>query len=280
MTQLRQPRTCRHCLQTFNDDRIGRGAPLQYCSVPCRKARRKVLEALVLQRAEPCSIQECEKPRRSVGSEWCEMHYGRNRFNGDPLASKKREATGVCHHCGAKAGRRQLFCSKICVRRDRMGATGRHVICVTCKGSVHEDARMDRDTCSKGCKSTANRAYRYGLAPDALHEMLRTSNGCQVCGTRTRLVVDHDHDTGAVRGLVCPQCNVGLGMFKDTPSLLESAARYLRAGGSNATVGRVESAFTTAEQLGIHPAAGVEPRRLQLHARTPGLDATVLAAGE
>jgi hypothetical protein len=42
------------------------------------------------------------------------------------------------------------------------------------------------------------------------------------------LVIDHDHTTGEVRGLLCPTCNAGLGHFKDSPELLLKAALYLQ----------------------------------------------------
>ena len=47
-------------------------------------------------------------------------------------------------------------------------------------------------------------------------------------GFVTRLSVDHDHETGKVRGLICHLCNIGLGSFHDDPELLENAAKYIR----------------------------------------------------
>jgi len=52
---------------------------------------------------------------------------------------------------------------------------------------------------------------------------------CALCGVEAETVVDHDHDTGKVRGLLCRACNAGLGCFGDDPAALDVAAEYLRS---------------------------------------------------
>lgn len=51
---------------------------------------------------------------------------------------------------------------------------------------------------------------------------------CAICShPETKLHMDHDHDTGMLRGLLCTTCNTGLGMFRDDVHLLHQAALYL-----------------------------------------------------
>lgn len=77
-------------------------------------------------------------------------------------------------------------------------------------------------------------AFNYGLSPEDIQNMLTTqSNSCKICersfGDKggTRLVVDHCHDTGKVRGLICHDCNVGLARLGDSVDGLRKALRYL-----------------------------------------------------
>lgn len=76
---------------------------------------------------------------------------------------------------------------------------------------------------------------RYGMALDDYERMLAAQGGaCGICGTGEPrgmgavFHVDHDHDTGTIRGLLCSNCNSALGLLGDDPGRLEAAARYLR----------------------------------------------------
>lgn len=75
------------------------------------------------------------------------------------------------------------------------------------------------------------RYKKYGISPFHYNQMLRRQhNVCAICGGKDYgrdLAVDHDHETGAVRGLLCMRCNTGLGCFLDDIRLLSSAIIYL-----------------------------------------------------
>lgn len=61
-------------------------------------------------------------------------------------------------------------------------------------------------------------------------QLLESQNHqCAICRIHlTKIAVDHHHDTGKVRGILCPQCNCGVGNFKDNSEALTRAAAYLR----------------------------------------------------
>jgi hypothetical protein len=83
--------------------------------------------------------------------------------------------------------------------------------------------------------------YQDKLWISRFNELVKqTDYKCQICGVTTglgtmsykgRLHIDHCHKTGKVRGLLCGNCNVGLGHFKDSVELLQQAAEYLKENG-------------------------------------------------
>lgn len=73
--------------------------------------------------------------------------------------------------------------------------------------------------------------YKYGLGASIVYDRLLLEQGgrCAFCLCETALSRDHDHVTGQPRWLLCKSCNLGLGLFKDDPTILERAAKLLRA---------------------------------------------------
>lgn len=72
---------------------------------------------------------------------------------------------------------------------------------------------------------------RYGIAETQYEAALEACNyTCQICGEccKKRLSIDHCHDTGENRGLLCQNCNTGIGMFTNSEWKLENALDYIR----------------------------------------------------
>ena len=77
-----------------------------------------------------------------------------------------------------------------------------------------------------------NLKKKYGLTVDQFNEIVASQNGtCPICGKKPKKFhVDHDHATGAVRGLLCLKCNSGMGVLGDDVAILVKAIKYLRRG--------------------------------------------------
>ena len=84
-----------------------------------------------------------------------------------------------------------------------------------------------------GRERSSFRSRLYGLTLGAYQEMFTRQGGrCAICGAppgKRALAVDHNHETGEVRALLCARCNVGIGGFRDDPELLAAAIVYLRS---------------------------------------------------
>lgn len=130
-----------------------------------------------------------------------------------------------------------------------------HKMCSVCKKSkkfrdFYKDRRNNppfASTCKVCSKERSKRFYeekpeyrqmirngglkhRFGITQFDYFEMLKEQEGvCAICKLKyeKHLHVDHDHETGEIRGLLCKQCNHGLGNFKDNPTYLKNAIEYL-----------------------------------------------------
>lgn len=108
--------------------------------------------------------------------------------------------------------------------------------CKVCTNKKNLD-RYHNNPSTKKSHNKASRKYvyknTYGITTEDYDKMLKDQGGvCKICGGGPSrgdklLVVDHCHDTGVVRGLLCNKCNTGIGMFRDDLELLKKAVEYL-----------------------------------------------------
>ena len=117
--------------------------------------------------------------------------------------------------------------------------------CNTCLYKSHRswvDKNQDRvaEYREKDPWTLSKRCARRGITPEQLVDRYERQEGCcAICRTEVSLIdsaIDHNHDNGEFRGILCKQCNRALGMFKDSADVLKNAIEYLEAFGSYGNV--------------------------------------------
>lgn len=103
-----------------------------------------------------------------------------------------------------------------------------------CKFCVNERTKRLREANPEKTaeiRLAANRKHKYGVTRQDVYRMLEENGGtCAICPTVIDYMsahVDHCHDTGKVRGLLCKTCNWGIGHFKNDVEYLRKAILYL-----------------------------------------------------
>ena len=206
--------------------------------------------------------QNCDQPILGYGKIYCGSSCAQT-VNNKKRPKKFHGACGVCG--GPVKSKINKFCSYACMgtahkRRPKLPKiTVESKVCLGCSEnrlaseySPHNTARDSLQPRCKSCRTTETvtrhrqlveklgdkapeymrtqslKRY-YGMTHEAYLEMIKAQEGnCLICGKPpVKFVVDHSHDTGKVRGLLCSKCNLGIGHFEDLPSRLREAADYL-----------------------------------------------------
>jgi hypothetical protein len=209
-----------------------------------------------------CSIDDCDSPVRARG--WCSKHYGRFTRHGDPTIKhlnrgKRGSPNSVA--IGDRFGRwtisgpyergdknRNAYFPCICdcgnsgvVPFRTLREAEKGVVTGSC-GCAHREAMAARrkyvDAPCKSAKWRKEMWLRraYGIDMQIWDQMLIAQSGlCSICGDQfenkghKRPFVDHSHVSGIVRGLLCQNCNTGIGHFHDDEVLMRRAIEYLDA---------------------------------------------------
>ena len=107
----------------------------------------------------------------------------------------------------------------------------------TCKECLKEKTREYKRS-NVGYHRKSMLMKTYGLTLEDFDRMLKEQDyGCAICGSKSSgdshsFRVDHNHETGEVRGLLCNPCNLTLGNAKECSKRLRSCAEYLEERGS------------------------------------------------
>lgn len=186
-----------------------------------------------------CSLPDCED--RAAARGLCDTHYRRQKRYGTTDAPVRPTVCAVAGCDGAVAS--YALCDKH-YRRSRKGQDADR-FCRYCGGKLDVNAHVLRVYCSDFCKERdhcirrreghrARWLRQYGLTVDEFEALLLAQEGrCAICRTdkvprRGNWHVDHCHESGRIRGILCHGCNVALGHFKDNADLLRRAAEYLQ----------------------------------------------------
>jgi Recombination endonuclease VII len=124
--------------------------------------------------------------------------------------------------------------------KDTARSTGLQHYCKSCNSEYYKKTRRHgsqhrspADIRARDRHATLRR--KYGISVEEYEQILAEQDGvCAICGEDEKdqrwgcLYVDHDHKTGKIRGLLCRDCNLALGLFQDDLALLKRAVRYLR----------------------------------------------------
>jgi hypothetical protein len=180
------------------------------------------------------------KPIKAMGM--CHKCYQRYLRHDDPTKGRVKKGDEPCSHCGARPVHAQHLCANCYARYLARGTPER--IKVKAVGVCKEcgkEAQLHAKSLCLTCYARHGRIARFGLPEDWYQETLKKQGGvCVICGKENiqkngkysgrvkKMHIDHDHETGAVRGLLCQMCNQGLGCFKDSTDLLTNAIDYLK----------------------------------------------------
>lgn len=83
---------------------------------------------------------------------------------------------------------------------------------------------------NKSTQKKRHLKHNYNISLEQYNELLINANfQCEICGSKEKLCVDHNHKTNRVRGILCLNCNFMIGISKDDIELLEKGIQYLHS---------------------------------------------------
>lgn len=104
---------------------------------------------------------------------------------------------------------------------------GKRNLCKSCQYWKNHKYNQENIKKVRGWKTNHQVRKRYGVDVATYEARMASSSVCQICDATQPLVYDHDHTTMKFRGVLCRQCNAGLGSLGDTIKGVQKALQYL-----------------------------------------------------
>lgn len=141
-----------------------------------------------------------------------------------PITVKRGKEGRVCRECSKWKSLENFYQQKHPTVKGRTIYLTR---CKPCHITAAKQApryKLSREAVKR--QMLVSKRWQYNVELDVLEKWY--IDGCRICGTTENLHIDHCHDRNVARGVLCRNCNHGLGNFKDSPELLLSAVTYLK----------------------------------------------------
>ena len=147
---------------------------------------------------------------------------------------RSRPVQSACKGCQRERGRTQLRKEQAQAwkERNREKLNAWHRDYYHAKTKHNETAMEARNEYARWRR----RLKKYGVTKDMYESMMVKQDGkCAICKDEQwlELRVDHDHNTGAVRELLCAGCNAGIGLLRESPSVMRAAIQYVKRHGGD-----------------------------------------------
>jgi hypothetical protein len=180
---------------------------------------------VALRRGEIEKIRAYRRPEAKAGRVWCTTCKQYKPESAFRWNAPRNNWDRSCRPCKVEAQRRHL---------DSAAPASEEILRI--KRSKHAAYMREWSAKNRDLQRMKVTLRNWGLTQVQYLAMFEAQDHkCAICGAQARamraLAIDHCHDTGRIRGLLCQDCNMGMGQFADSPDLLEAAARYLRDGG-------------------------------------------------
>jgi hypothetical protein len=190
-----------------------------------------------------CTYAECDRKHHARGL--CLTHYMQFKRGATPVGPIKTRVSIKPEECSEEGCAAPVKAKGLCkahyqrlLRHGHTRQTDRTSVPKPCAIETCDNHLYAKDLCH--AHYIKQRKWSsFGVDAARYQEMLREQNGvCAICGEPERspdkatgktrdLAIDHNHETGVVRQLLCSNCNRALGLFCDDPALLDAAMAYL-----------------------------------------------------